>query len=209
MDLHALKEKVFNHELTQQQKLDLMEEIFSLNLSHNFSDLHNLLSESIDRKDVQVMGYCLAKSEEFDLDALFLNCCEYGFVKGAQLIAYQLDLPSYSKKDDLLSEAFIKSLHVENVEEVFKFLTNKGGDISKDENFILRYAYEENNLHVIKLLIQSYRLPKSILQSALNVESQSAKAHYVNQLYEELDKQNNIKPIEVIKPLAKVLHRKI
>lgn len=208
-----LEEKLFNKNLEQYEKINLMENLFQQNLEHTEEELDYLINQSIRHKDLQVLGYCLAKDERSEnievLKKLFFECCEKGFVKGLQLLSYQLNITEQSYRDELLSEGFIRALPHEDACDIFKFLVNKGGDLYKDNNKLYDLAYEKYDEKLLSYFISDLNFNIFEKKDRLTQDTFSERVEFVMKLHREKQIAMTNYVCDLGMPLPKVTRKKI
>lgn len=201
--------KIFDTDLTELERINLMEQLHSEEIDHSKYELAILINKSIEKQNLPVLGYCLVKSDELNLEEIFLNCMKGGFLKGLQLISYQMDLSNHINKKTLIESSFLLAIEKENYKDLFNFLIKKGGDYYFNDNQLFKNAFESQKLDVLEYLIKSnlgtedFKKKKDSILKSLSLEN---KDHIIQ---DWLNSEIKIVHFAHKQPLKTVMHKKI
>lgn len=207
--MYNILDKILDTNLTELEKISLIEQLHREDIEHSPYELNKLVNKAIETNNLSVLGYCLSKSNDLKLENIFLQCVREGFVKGIQLVAYQMNLTEHANKNDLIESSFLLAVNNENYKDIFSFLIKKGGNYYFQDNLLFKTAFKNERLDVLEYLIKSnlgnedFKERKNSIITILGLEN---KNHIVN---EWINSEVKVVHFPQKQPLKTVMHKKI
>lgn len=207
--MYNILDKVLDTNLTELEKISLIEQLHREDIEHSPYELNKLVNKAIETNNLSVLGYCLSKSNDLKLENIFLQCVKEGFVKGIQLIAYQMNLSDHEQKNELIESSFLLATHNENYKDIFNFLIKKGGSYYFQDNLLFKTVFRSERLDILEYLIKSnlgsedFKERKNNIITILGLEN---KNHIVN---DWINSEVKVVNFTQRQPLKTVMHKKI
>lgn len=204
------------------EQLQTIKKLFKQNIQYSQEDLKELLTLAIEKKDMSVLGYCLAyEAEDKPIDykeELFLKACQNNFIHGAQLLAPMINLQQIVTTHDydtnnltLLNQALLIMITHEDFKPGLRFLLNENVNLRFDDDYLFIYAYHNNYLKAVEYLIRKdigIDVRNNIIEKDMSEENQ-----YKFKKIKEIFNHHQYQKSQVNEPLKElpktVTHRKI